>query len=45
MLAPMFVVILTVIYVKKIESGDSLKVRLLRKNTALVYNLMVTVVA
>ena len=45
MLAPIFVVILTVIYVKYLKVEISLKVRLPRKNSALIFHLIVTVVA
>ena len=44
MLAPIFVVILTVIYAKYLEVEISLKVRLPRKNTTLIFDLIVTFV-
>ena len=45
MLTAIFVVILTVMYVKYLKVEVSLKVRLPRKNTALIIHLIVTVVA
>ena len=45
MLAPIFLVILTVIYVKYLKVEISFKVLLSRKNTALIFHLIVTVVA
>ena len=44
MLAPMSVVIVTVIYVNNLKVEISLKVQLPRKNTALIFHLIVTVV-
>ena len=45
MLALIFVGIVTVTYVKQLEAEITLKVRLPRKNTALIFYLIVTVVA
>ena len=45
MLAPIFVVILIVIYAKYLKVKISLKVRLPRKNTTLIFDLIVTFVA
>ena len=45
MLAPIFVVILTVIYVKYLRVDISSKVRLPRKNILLILHLTVTVAA
>ena len=45
MLAPIFVVIANVIYVKYLKVEISLKVRLPLKNIALIFHLIVTVIA